>query len=125
MTMSEKPVEYYLDLPYTIEFVRDLSDPERPVWFASVRELPGCMTEADEFDEAARQIRDAMGVWIVDALEAGDTVPVPKREDDFSGKFSVRLPKSLHRDLVNQAEREGVSLNQYITSVLSRAVEAS
>jgi antitoxin HicB len=123
--MSEKPVEYYLDLPYTIEFVHDKSDPDHPVWFASVRELKGCMTEADEFDEAARQIRDAMHVWILDAVESGDPVPEPQVGGEFSGKFSVRLPKSLHRDLVHQAEREGVSLNQYITSVLSRAVEAS
>jgi antitoxin HicB len=121
--MSEKPVEYYLDLPYTIEFVHDKSDPDRPVWFASVRELKGCMTEADDFDEAARQIRDAMHVWIMDAVESGDPVPEPRGEEEFSGKFSVRLPKSLHRDLVYQAEREGVSLNQYITSVLSRAVD--
>jgi antitoxin HicB len=121
--MSAKPVEYYLDLPYTIEFVHDKSNQEHPVWFAAVRELRGCMTEADDFDEAAQQIRDAMRVWIEDALEAGDAVPEPRGEEEFSGKFSVRLPKSLHRDLVHQAEREGVSLNQYITVVLSRSVE--
>ena len=80
------------------------------------------MTEADDFDEAARQIRDAMHVWIVDTVESGDPVPEPKAEEEFSGKFSVRLPRSLHRDLVHQAEREGVSLNQYITTVLSRSV---
>lgn len=66
--MSESPVEYYLNLPYTIEFVQDKSDPKHPVWFASVRELKGCMTEADEFEEAARQIRDAMQVWILDTM---------------------------------------------------------
>lgn len=120
--MSEKSVEYYLDLPYTIELVNDTSDPGNPVWFAAVRELRGCMTEADSFDEAVRQIRDAMQVWITDAIESGDEVPEPKDEAAFSGKFSVRLPKSLHRDLVHRAEREGVSLNQYITSALSRAV---
>lgn len=120
--MSERPVEYYLDLPYTIEFVHDTSDPQQPVWFARVRELPGCMTEADEFDEAAQLIRDAMAVWITDALESGDTVPEPSGEEQYSGKFSLRVPRSLHRDLVISAEREGVSLNQYITSVLSRAV---
>jgi antitoxin HicB len=121
--MSEKPIEYYLELPYTIEFVPDRSDPEHPVWFASVRELKGCMTEADDFDQAARQIRDAMHVWLLDAFETGDPIPEPTIGEEFSGKFSVRLPKSLHRDLVHQAEREGVSLNQYITSVLSRAVD--
>ena len=118
--MSEKTVEYYLDLPYTIEFVRDKSDPERPVWFASVRELKGCMTEADEFEEAARQIRDAMHVWILDAIDSGSPIPEPRSDEEFSGKFSVRVPKSLHRDLVHRAKREGVSLNQYVTSMLSR-----
>lgn len=122
--MSEKSVEYYLDLPYTIEFIRDTSDEEQPVWFASVRELRGCMTEADDFDEAARFIRDAMHVWITDALASGDPIPEPQLNQEFSGKFSLRLPKSLHRELVFQAEREGVSLNQYITAVLSRAVTA-
>lgn len=122
--MSEKPVEYYLGLPYTIELVNDTSDADNPVWFAAVRELRGCMTEADSFDEAVRQIRDAMHVWITDALESGDEVPEPRSEEAFSGKFSVRLPKSLHRDLVIRAEQEGVSLNQYITSALSRAVES-
>ncbi|MCL4804481.1 MAG: type II toxin-antitoxin system HicB family antitoxin [Anaerolineae bacterium] len=121
--MSEKSAEYFLGLPYTIEFVHDKSDPGRPVWFASVRELKGCMTEADEFEDAARQIREAMIEWIADAIDAGDSVPEPRNEDEFSGKFSVRLPRSLHRDLVRRAEDEGVSLNQYITSVLSRAVE--
>lgn len=100
-----------------------LNDPDQPVWFASVRKLKGCMTEADEFEDAARQIREAMTGWIADAIDAGDPIPEPGSEEEFSGKFSVRLPRSLHRDLVRRAEDEGVSLNQYITSVLSRAVE--
>ncbi len=45
--------------------------------------------------------------------------------DDFtsySGKFTVRLPKSLHQALVDRAEREGVSLNLFVTNALSRTV---
>jgi predicted HicB family RNase H-like nuclease len=37
----------------------------------------------------------------------------------FSGKFVVRLPKTLHAHLVMEAEREGVSLNQYALYKLS------
>jgi uncharacterized protein YkwD len=48
------------------------------------------------------------------------------RSDDqymkFSGKFTVRLPKSLHQALVDRAEREGVSLNLFVTNALSRNV---
>jgi hypothetical protein len=43
----------------------------------------------------------------------------------FSGKFTVRLPKSLHQALVDRAEREGVSLNLFVTNALSRTVAVS
>ena len=48
-----------------------------------------------------------------------------KGEDNFlkfSGKFTVRLPRSLHQALVDRAEREGVSLNLFVTNALSRTV---
>lgn len=41
---------------------------------------------------------------------------------NYSGKFTVRLPKSLHQLLVDRAEKEGVSLNLYVTQALSRTV---
>jgi hypothetical protein len=52
--------------------------------------------------------------------------PSAVRSDDqymkFSGKFTVRLPKSLHQALVERAEKEGVSLNLFVTNALSRTV---
>jgi len=42
-----------------------------------------------------------------------------KKELDCSGKISLRLPKSLHRDLITNAKSEGVSLNQYLLYRLS------
>lgn len=52
--------------------------------------------------------------------------PAAVRGDDqymkFSGKFTVRLPKSLHQALVERAEKEGVSLNLFVTNALSRTV---
>jgi HicB family len=38
-----------------------------------------------------------------------------------SGKFVVRLPVDLHRELVDQAGRENVSLNQLVTAYLASA----
>lgn len=43
----------------------------------------------------------------------------------FSGKFTVRLPKSLHQALVDRAEKEGVSLNLFVTNALSSKVAVS
>ena len=41
-----------------------------------------------------------------------------------SGKWLQRAPRTLHRDLIRLAERERVSLNQLVTSLLSEAVGA-
>jgi hypothetical protein len=67
-------------------------------------------------------IQDAMRAWIEVSLEDGDPIPEPRPLEDYSGKFVVRVPRSLHRDLVETASREGVSLNQYINVTLARSV---
>lgn len=105
-----KTLEYYLGLPYTIEMVPEPGGG----WFVAVRELPGCMSQGDTPDEAIEMIRDAMRAWLSFALEDGTDIPEPRELDEYSGKFLVRVPRSLHRALVQRAESEGVSLNQYV-----------
>jgi hypothetical protein len=39
-----------------------------------------------------------------------------------SGKLLVRMPRSLHAELVRASEREGTSLNAYIVAALSASV---
>jgi antitoxin HicB len=113
----EKTIEYYLSLPYTIEMVPEPGGG----WFVSVQELPGCISEGDTPGEAIQMIQDAMRGWIELSLEDGDPIPEPRTLEDYSGKFVVRVPRSLHRDLVETAEAEGVSLNQLINVTLARA----
>lgn len=43
-----------------------------------------------------------------------------KSLDEFSGKLVLRIPRSLHKELKEQAEIEGVSLNQYMLYKLAR-----
>lgn len=116
-----KTVKDYLKLPYTIEIFRDESDGNAG-WVARVIELPGCITQGDTIADLAEMIEDAMRVWIESALADGDPVPEPRPLTDYSGKFVTRVPRSLHRELVQAAGREGVSLNSYVTMALSKAV---
>jgi antitoxin HicB len=113
-----KTVEHYLSLPYTIELIPE----PQGGWFVSVRELPGCMSQGDTPEEAIEMIQDAMRGWIEVSLEDGDTIPEPRPLEDYSGKFVVRVPRSLHQDLVETADREGISLNQYINVALARSL---
>ena len=48
-------------------------------------------------------------------------IPLPGLEQEYSGKFVVRLPRYLHRQLAEEAAREGASLNQFVVTLLSAA----
>jgi antitoxin HicB len=118
---AKRTVEDYLALPYHIEVVYDTSG-AAPGWFARVLELPGCMTQAGSFEALGPMIQDAMRGWIEIGLEDGQPIPEPAPDAEFSGKFVLRVPRSLHRQLAEAAEREGVSLNTYIGVVCAKAV---
>jgi predicted RNase H-like HicB family nuclease len=114
-------VEDYTSLPYHLLLVRDGEDKAKP-WTASVEELPGCTSHGKTSDEALDGIEAAMAKWIGIALEEGRDVPEPKSAATHSGRLLLRMPKTLHADLTRASEREGVSLNQFITDVLAAAV---
>lgn len=121
--MDAKSIDDYLKLPYTIEVIRDTNE-ENPGWVARVVELPGCFTQSDDFEDLQAMVEDAMRLWISAAIEDGLPVPEPRAVESYSGKFIVRVPKSLHRQLVERAEHEDISLNQFVSTVLAKAVGA-
>lgn len=116
--MKKKTVDHYMKLPYTIEMT---PDPEVG-WVVSVKELNGCISQGETQSEALEMIRDAMRGWLKLAIEDDDPIPEPRSLDAYSGRFLVRVPRSLHRELVARAEEEGVSLNQYINVSLAGTV---
>jgi len=111
-------IKDYMALPYNIVF-RRVNDESGAYYFATVQELDGCMSDGETLEEAYANIQEAMEGWIETKLDAGLPVPEPLGTDKYSGKFVVRLPKSLHRRLAVEAEKEGVSLNQYTLYKLS------
>jgi predicted RNase H-like HicB family nuclease len=111
-------VKEYLDLPYNI-VIRHITDESGSYYFASVLELSGCYSDGQTFQEAYENIREAMEGWIETNIENGLPVPEPINETQCSGKFVLRIPKTLHAHLALEAEKEGVSLNQYALYRLS------
>jgi antitoxin HicB len=114
-------VEQYASLPYHLLLVRDSDEKGKP-WTASVEELPGCTSRGSTSEEALSGIREAMTSWITVALQEGREIPEPKSATSHSGRLLLRMPRTLHADLTRASEREGVSLNQFITDALASAV---
>lgn len=114
-----KTVEDYMKLPYNY-IVQPINDESGFYYYAHILELDGCQSTGDTFEEALESLKDAMKGWIEAKLEAGFEIPLPIGLQDFSGRFLIRIPKSLHYKLCVEAKEEGVSLNQYALYKLSK-----
>jgi RNA polymerase sigma-B factor len=115
------PMTQYVDRPYHIVLVREGDDGDA-TWIAQVEELPGCEARAQTPDAATHAIRESMEAWISDALAKHQEIPEPRAASTHSGRLNLRMPQSLHAAVARAAEREDVSLNQFITGSLAGAV---
>ncbi len=111
--------EYYMGLPYN-RLIQEMHDESGHYFYGRILELDGCQSTADTLEELNESLNEAMEGYVEIKLEKGLPIPEPFVEEKTSGKFLVRIPKSLHRRLAIEAEREGVSLNQYALYKLSR-----
>lgn len=53
---------------------------ESHAFIAEVPELPGCIAHGETPEEALKNAKDAMQLWIDTAKEFGDSIPEPKGE---------------------------------------------
>lgn len=115
MTLQE-----YLKLPYKIS-IQEINDESGHYFLATVDELPGCMSDGKTVEEAYKNIREALELHIESMIEDNMDIPIPlsNKKENYSGKFVLRIPKTLHRILAIKAQNEGVSLNQYALFKLS------
>jgi antitoxin HicB len=118
---DERTVERFISLPYHLSVVRDGEEKGMP-WTASVEEFPGCTSRGKTPDEALSGVQEAMASWIMVALKEGRDVPEPRSTSSHSGRLLLRMPRTLHAELTRAAERESVSLNQFITDTLASSV---
>jgi hypothetical protein len=77
------------------------------------------MTQVNDLSEVGSAAKEIRTLWIGTEYTEGRDIPLPSTPSSYSGKFNVRLPRALHRRLSHSAGREGVSLNQYVVSILS------
>lgn len=127
MTITQTPprgvdIKSILDGPYHIVLVRDSDEVGYSGYVAEVSELPGCWSQGATAAEAIDAVRDAMRGWTSVAVEDGREIPRPAQSPTASGRFIVRLPRTLHGELARRSTEEGVSLNQFVTAALAGAV---
>jgi predicted RNase H-like HicB family nuclease len=88
-------------------------------YIATVPELPNLSAFGKTPAEAVDEAQTAAGLMLEIIEEDGELPPSPRKHVEFSGQTRLRLPKTLHRDLVREAEAEGVSLNTLIVTQMA------
>jgi predicted RNase H-like HicB family nuclease len=115
-TSTRLALEDYLRLQYPFHVLAD----EASGYVITFPDLPGCMTQVETLDEVGPAAESCRRLWLQTAFEEGLDVPLPSLPESYSGRFNVRISRTLHRQLAEAAVRQGISLNQYVATLLAR-----
>ncbi len=103
---------------YTYRIVWSEEDQE---YVGLCAEFPSLSWVAGSPEEALRGIRKVVEEAVSDMKKNGEAPPVSLSGRVFSGKFIVRVPPEVHRELTMKAAEEGISLNRLVSAKLSHA----
>jgi predicted HicB family RNase H-like nuclease len=83
-------------------------------------EFPSLSWLAKNQDEALRGIRNVVNETVIEMRNNSEVPPAPLSGRSYSGKFIVRVPPDVHRELALKAAEQGISLNRLISAKLSK-----
>ena len=95
--------------------VNPLSADDGGGWLVTFPDLPGCVSDGDSIEEAVANAAEAENAYLSASKQWS--------ANEKSGKLTLRLPISIHKQLKIYAKREKVSLNTLIVSYLSAAIK--
>ncbi|MNU99036.1 HicB family protein [compost metagenome] len=109
---------------YTVSVRRETIDGDI-YYVARVKELPDVKEYSESLEHALALAHETIKVTQEMFLDDGMDFPAPEEIDasmGMTGRLTLRMPKSLHYQVVEKAEQEGVSLNQYVVSILTAEI---
>jgi predicted HicB family RNase H-like nuclease len=75
-------------------------------------EFPSVSWLAATPEGALKGVRNLVSEVVEDMKKTGEPIPEPIASRSYSGKFMVRVPPHIHRELALEAAEAGVSLNR-------------
>ena len=114
----EAIVNEYMSKKYKFELIEDTDEGG---YCISYPDLSGCISFGETVESAIANGEEARREWLWAMVEEGKKIPEPFGAEEYSGQFRLRMPKSLHKHLVERSKEEGISMNQYCVYILSQA----
>lgn len=106
---------------YTITIRKEEDDDGEILYVGRVAEFPNISAFEDTFEAARSIVLDSIQALkkIADETQAEFPLPYPAPSDEFSGRVTLRLPKSLHANISRIAAQEDISVNQYLVAAVA------
>ncbi|WP_017614987.1 type II toxin-antitoxin system HicB family antitoxin [Nocardiopsis salina] len=92
---------------------------EDEAYLGTVAEFPSLSCLEGDRAAAFTGIQELAAEVVEDMLDAGEQPPEAIADRAFSGKFMVRVPPEVHRELAIEAAEQNVSLNRLVSARLS------
>lgn len=108
---------------YKVEITK-VTEADGGGYIAHIPELD-CFGDGETMEKAIADVYAVAEDLIEIAMEDGKEIPMPqyyKDLEDFSGKLSIRLPKTLHKQVSQRAKAEDCSINQLIGTYIAMGV---
>ncbi len=83
-------------------------------------EFPSLSWLSSTPEAALKGIRKLVAETVADMESNDEILPEPIACRQYSGKFMVRVPPEVHRNLAIRAAESGISLNRIVSSKLSQ-----
>jgi predicted RNase H-like HicB family nuclease len=93
-------------------------------YIATCPEFPGLSAFGHTIEQALGEAKAALGLFIKTYKEDGISLPEPQTVQEYSGQFRVRISKEHHRQAVQAAAKEGISLNQFVGNAVAARLGA-
>jgi len=118
-------INSYMSLPYPL-IVAPYEEDGYAGYRAYLPDIPAIEAIGDTAHEALADLEGAKKEWFAFALAKGIRIPMPNPSVNnalsYSGRVTLRIPKTLHRQASERAYLEGVSLNALLGSIIERGL---
>ena len=112
---------------YRFEVYTDYTDDGELEYVVKYFDLETVYGVGDTIQEAIEEAQGNLEVFLQFCADNNIEIPEPSSHEDFeySGKVTLRMPKSLHRLVDERAKEEGVSINLLLNNAISGYIASS
>lgn len=101
---------------YTFKVYKDEFDD----WVCEYTDIPGMIGVGETKEEAIREADLFLNAYLDELDKEGREYPKIKDTHTYSGRITLRISRSTHREVVFSAQNDGVSINQWVTDAVNQ-----